>query len=100
MTSKNRIGLFSIFFFLSGATSLIYQVAWMRELSLFFGSDVYSAAITLSAFMGGLCVGSWLAGWLARGLERPLFAYGVLEALVGVYAASFAIILAWFDPLL
>ena len=58
MTSTNSIRLFSIIFFLSGATSLVYQVAWMRKLSLFFGSDVYSAAVTLSAFMGGLCVGS------------------------------------------
>src|SRR5262245_36584736 len=72
----------------------------MRKLSLFFGSDVYSAAITLSAFMGGLCVGSWLAGWLARGLLRPLFAYGVLELMVAFYAVSFAAILGWFDPLL
>jgi len=53
MTSSSSVRLFSVIFFLSGATSLVYQVAWMRSLSLFFGSDVYSAAITLSAFMAG-----------------------------------------------
>jgi spermidine synthase len=100
MTSPAGVRLFSIIFFLSGATSLVYQVAWMRKLSLFFGSDVYSAAITLSAFMGGLCIGSGLAGWLARRLVRPLFAYGLLEVMVAVYAVSFAAILGWFDPLL
>lgn len=100
MASGASFWLFSVIFFLSGATSLIYQVAWMRKLSLFFGSDVYSAAITLSAFMGGLCAGSWLAGRLARGLLRPLLTYGVLEIIVAAYAVSFAAILGWFDPLL
>jgi len=100
MTSSTSIRLFSIIFFLSGATSLVYQVAWMRKLSLFFGSDVYSAAVTLSAFMGGLCVGSWLAGWLARGMVLPLFVYGLLEMMIALYAVSFAAILGWFDPLL
>ena len=52
-------------FFVSGASSLVYQVIWVRMLSLFFGSDVYAAAITLSVFMGGLAFGSWLSGRLA-----------------------------------
>jgi spermidine synthase len=100
MDVRLSIRLFSVVFFLSGATSLVYQVAWVRKLSLFFGSDVYSAAITLSAFMGGLCIGSWLAGRLARGLVRPILAYGVLEIIIAVYAVAFTAILAWFDPLL
>ena len=82
--SNGVIRVFSLIFFLSGATSLIYQVAWMRKLSLFFGSDVYSAAVTLAAFMGGLCIGSWLSGKLARNLKRPLFIYGLVEAAVAV----------------
>ena len=60
-------------FLLSGATSLVYQVAWMRLLSLFFGSDVYAAAITLSAFMGGLSLGSWLAGRFGDRFDGHLF---------------------------
>jgi spermidine synthase len=90
--------VFAVIFFLSGATSLIYQVAWMRKLSLFFGSDVYSAAITLSAFMGGLCAGSWLSGRLGRTTKRPLFAYGLLEIGVACYAAAFSVILGLVDP--
>jgi hypothetical protein len=35
MTPLTGISLFSVIFFLSGATSLVYQVAWMRKLSLF-----------------------------------------------------------------
>ncbi len=92
--------IFSVIFFFSGATSLIYQVAWMRKLSLFFGSDVYSAAVTLSAFMGGLSLGSWAAGRAGRELKRPLFIYAMLEILIALYALSFAVILGLFDPLL
>ena len=76
------------FFFLSGAISLVYQVAWVRMLSLFFGSDVYSAATTLSVFMGGLALGSWLAGRLGDRTRRPLTLYGALEVLVALTALA------------
>ncbi len=97
---ETGIRLFSLIFILSGATSLVYQVAWMRKLSLFFGSDVYSAAVTLAAFMGGLCIGSWLSGKLARNLKQPLFAYGIVEAAIAIYAVAFSAILHSLDPLL
>ncbi|MEE9608110.1 MAG: fused MFS/spermidine synthase, partial [Myxococcota bacterium] len=83
------IRVIAILFLFSGATSLLYQVAWMRMLSLFFGSDLYAAAITLSVFMGGLSLGSWLAGLLGDRLRRPLLAYGALEILIGCYALAF-----------
>jgi spermidine synthase len=95
---SSGVRLFSLIFFLSGATSLVYQVAWMRKLSLFFGSDVYSAAVTLAAFMAGLCIGSWLSGKLTRKVRRPLFAYGVVEAAIAGYALVFSAILQFLDP--
>jgi len=98
--ARIRFRIFSLIFFVSGATSLVYQVAWVRELSLFFGSDVYSAAITLAAFMGGLGVGSWAAGQSARWLRRPLLVYGFLELAIAGYVLAFPAILYTFDPLL
>ena len=63
--SVRRPQAFALFvaglFFFSGFAALVYQVTWMRHLSLFFGSDVYSVAITLSVFMGGLSLGSYIA---------------------------------------
>lgn len=73
----SMIGLIGTVFVLSGATSLVYQVAWVRTLSLFFGSDVFAAAITLSVFMGGLSLGSWLASRIGDRMTRPLLAYGI-----------------------
>jgi spermidine synthase len=86
-------------FFLSGATSLVYQVIWVRMLSLFFGSDVYAAAITLSVFMGGLAFGSWLSGRLADRAARPLLFYGLCEVGIAACAFAFPHVLAALGPL-
>ena len=88
----------SLFLF-SGVSALVYQLAWKRHLSLFFGSDVYSAAITLSAFMGGLALGSYIAERFADRVRRPLFFYGVLEIIIGAYALLFVTFLYGFEPL-
>src|SRR5213079_1668696 len=83
-------------FFFSGFAALVYQVVWMRHLSLFFGSDVYAAAITLSVFMGGLSLGSWLAERLVDRLARPLLYYGLIEIAIGSYAFCFRDVLMGF----
>ncbi|MFQ5415991.1 MAG: fused MFS/spermidine synthase [Myxococcota bacterium] len=88
----------SILFFLSGTSGLVYQVLWMRSLSLFFGSDMYGVSIILSAFMGGLALGSFGGGQFAERTERPLFWYGVAELGVGAFAFIFPSLLDVFDP--
>ncbi len=54
-----------LFFFVSGASGLIYEIVWVRQFGLLFGSTVYSAALVTGIFMCGLGLGSWL-GRLAR----------------------------------
>ena len=80
-------------FFFSGFSSLIYEVVWMRELGLFLGGDVYAAAFTLSAFMGGLALGSYLASRYADRLRQALLCYGLLEICIGLYALLFPVFL-------
>ena len=46
-------------FFLTGASGLIYQVAWVRESTLVFGVSIYAYSAVLAAFMGGLALGSY-----------------------------------------
>ncbi len=82
-----------VLFFLSGAVSLVLQVAWVKHLSLFFGSDARSAAITLSVFMGGLALGSWASSRFSETTRRPLFIYGVCEVLIALSAYSVPVIL-------
>ncbi len=89
--------LFYVFFFLSGAVSLTLQVAWVKALSLFFGADAYSAAITLTVFMGGLALGSWLASGFADRSPRPLALYGLCEIFIALSAYMVPLVLAAFQ---
>jgi len=100
LSGRRRAVFVACLFFFSGLAALVYQVMWMRRLSLFFGSDVYSAAITLSAFMGGLSLGSWVAYRVADRLARPLLWYGLIEIGIGLYALAFQSFLNAFQPLL
>jgi spermidine synthase len=78
-----RPAIFALFY-LSGIAGLIYQVLWLRRLSVVFGVTVYAASTVLAAFMAGLAIGSALSGRvLSRGLS-PLAAFGIAEILIGV----------------
>jgi spermidine synthase len=77
-----------LFFFLSGFTSLVFEVLWERMLMHIFGSTSFALSTLLTAFMGGLALGSYLGGRLADKIDRPLLAYGVLEGCIGVYALA------------
>jgi spermidine synthase len=75
-------------FFLSGTAALIYQVAWLRILSLVFGVTVYAASAVLTSFMAGLALGSWLGGRTADRVRSPLRAFAVLELGIAVSALA------------
>src|SRR5215216_960225 len=79
-----------LLFFLAGISALIYEVTWVRLLSLDFGVSVYAVSAVLTAFMAGLALGSWLFGRLAvRAAKQPgsgalLALYALLLVGVGV----------------
>jgi spermidine synthase len=73
-------------FFLSGASGLILELIWTRMLTLVFGSTTLAVSTVLTAFMGGLGLGSLLAGRLADRLRDPVRAYALAEAAIGAYA--------------
>ncbi|MCG8432994.1 MAG: fused MFS/spermidine synthase [Gammaproteobacteria bacterium] len=68
----------------SGFASLVYQVLWMRELGLLFGSSAYAAAGTLAVFFGGLAIGGAIWSRRAPRSPWPLAEYGLLEVGVGL----------------
>ena len=75
-------------FFLTGATSLIFEVVWARLLLLSLGTTPMALGVVLGAFMGGMAVGSWSAGrTLIRRLD-PIAVYAGLEAWIGLYALA------------
>jgi len=82
-------------FFLSGFTSLIYEVIWTRKFGLVFGVTTYAVSTVLAAFFAGLAIGSYVAGRLIdRTRLHPLRLYGVMEGLIGVYALVLPVLLA------
>ena len=52
----------ALLLFASGAAALIYQVLWIKQLSLVVGVEVQAVTIGVSAFFAGLAVGGWLFG--------------------------------------
>jgi len=54
--------LLLVLFFLSGASSLIYEMVWTRLFTIVIGNTVFWVSAILSVFMTGLAAGSWLAG--------------------------------------
>lgn len=88
-----------LLFSLSGATSLVYQVVWARQLHLVFGTSTFAISTVLSSFMGGLALGGLLGGRVADRHPRPLALYGALELLVGAYALLFPALLSAAVPI-
>lgn len=97
-----------VLFFLSGAASLLYQVMWMKELSLLFGSTTQSSAVTVAAFFLGLGLGARFFGRRAKAASDSQFrfsklsAYGqysFLELAIGCSALSYFLLFPLFNSL-
>ena len=86
--SPKTLKLVAACFFLSGATGLIYEVLWARMLGLVFGATTLAVSTVLAAFMGGLALGSALAGRRGAAVKRPVRAYGLLEIGIALYALA------------
>ena len=97
--SRSTIILIGVCFVLSGATGLIYEVLWARMLGLVFGATTLAVSTVLAAFMGGLALGSALAGRLARRIRKPLSTYGMMEIGVAVYALLVPLLFRLIDHL-
>lgn len=70
----------------SGLLSLNYEILWLRKLHSLMGSTSLATTAILSAFMGGLALGAWLAGKYLLNTRSPLRIYGLLELGIAIYA--------------
>ena len=75
--------ILAVCFFVSGASSLIYQVLWMRMMGWVFGVTVFAASTVWATFMAGLALGSLIAGFAGDRVRRPLAWFGAAELLIG-----------------
>ncbi len=83
-------------FVLSGASSLVYELVWMRQLELTLGVTTGAVSALLAVFMLGLGAGARVFGPLADRTPAPLRVYGLLEARIGLYALG----LPWLQDML
>src|SRR6516225_381227 len=86
MKSRER-WILGVCFFVSGATGLILEVAWSKQLSYILGSSLYGSATVVAAFMAGLGLGSGLAGRLAGRFIWPVRVYAVLQFGIAICGA-------------
>ena len=90
MNQFTRRVLFFLFF-LSGFSSLVYQVVWTRMAFASFGIITPVLSVVLSVFMLGLAVGSWAGGrWIPALVKKSgwsaAFFYAGAELLIGLGA--------------
>ncbi len=77
--------LLLIIFGISGMTALIYEIIWIRPLSLVFGTTIYAVSTIVASFILGLAVGSWVAGRYTDRLQNPLRYFAFTQLGVGFY---------------
>jgi len=90
---KYRILFF--LFVISGFAGLIYESIWSHYLKLFLGHAAYAQALVLTIFMGGMAIGAWLAGKVLFRNLNLLYAYALVEMLIGIMGLFFHDIFQW-----
>jgi predicted membrane-bound spermidine synthase len=73
--------------FLTGAASFIYEIGWIRMLSLVLGSATHSFELMLSAFILGLALGGLYVRNRVDRIEDPNQYLGVVMIVMGALAA-------------
>lgn len=98
-TRSSKSGILLFLFFLSGTSSLVYEIVWQRMMMLTFGASAPATASILTSFFLGIALGSWLAGrWIGR-FKNTLRAYSAVELGIGLAALAVPFLLSAADGL-
>lgn len=82
-----KTALLHLVFFLSGFAALGFQLMWTRIFSIGIGNELASVLAVVSAFFGGLALGSWLLDKRIFRSARPAYWYAALEGAIGIWGA-------------
>ncbi len=83
---STRRALLLTAFFLSGLAALVFELVWTRLLLLSIGATATAVGVVLAAFMGGMALGSAVAGTKRVARLDPVVTFAGLEGFVGLYA--------------
>ena len=87
------LGLIFCCFFLSGFAALLYEVVWLRQFAIIFGTSEFALAVVLSAYLAGLSFGAAVAGRFIDRVKRPVLTYAILELVIACTAVAVPIAL-------
>ncbi len=91
--------LATLFMLLSGAAGVVYQVVWVRLLSLSIGATSVSIALVVAIFFAGLAGGSYLAGRLPPRRLGSIGTYVAVELAIALFAVALLPLLLELDRL-
>ncbi len=74
--------------FVTGASSFVYEIGWVRMLSLALGSTVHAFELMLAAFIGGLAFGGWSIRKRIDGYADVMSVAGHVQILMGLAALA------------
>ncbi len=72
----------------TAVASFIYEIAWIRMLSLVLGSATHSFELMLSAFILGLALGAFWIGSRADRIADPVLALAIVQWIMGALAIA------------
>ncbi len=75
-------------FALSGATAILYQIAWTRLLTVPFGGITYAFSAILAIYLLGLALGAAGAQRTLRRTRSPVLLFGLLQAALAAAVAG------------
>lgn len=81
--------------FVTGLASFVYEVTWIRMLSLVLGSSFHAFELMLSAFITGLALGGL---WIRRRIDRigdPVRYAGLIQVAMGLAALATIFVYHW-----
>src|SRR5580765_6732495 len=83
----------------SGCAALIYEVVWFQLLQLVIGASAVSLGLLLSAYMGGLCLGSLLLSRIMPAKQHPVRFYAFCEAGIAAFGILVLIVVPFVSRL-
>lgn len=76
----------------TGAASFMYEIGWIRMLSMVLGSTTHAFELMLSAFILGLALGGFIVRRFIDKLSSPIIALAFIQLAMGVLAAATLIV--------
>lgn len=84
---KGSAALFLLVAAVTGSASFIYEIGWIRMLSLVLGSSAHAFELMLSAFIAGLAIGGYVIRRKIKSLINPTRTLAYVQLVMGVFAA-------------